>query len=130
MSNMSHKNNIFRSDGLYKVFWWFGYVYNPKWRLSTVNHGGGVLVWACMGSVRDGGMEFIQGTMDHKVWTDILKQNLRQNADTLGIGVSFYFYQDNNPKHTALNTRLCLLYNVPQLLNSPSQSPYLNHIVQ
>ncbi|GBN20746.1 hypothetical protein AVEN_113900-1 [Araneus ventricosus] len=35
---------------------------------------------------------------------------------------------DNDPKHTALNVRLWCLYNCPQNLKTPPQSPDLNPI--
>jgi len=73
-------------------------------------------------------MEFIDGIMDHKMYIEILKRNLKQSADKLGIGSSFYFYQDNDQKHKALNTLLWLLHNVPHLLKPSPQSPDLNPI--
>ncbi|GBM18567.1 Transposable element Tcb1 transposase [Araneus ventricosus] len=39
-----------------------------------------------------------------------------------------FFYQDNDPKHTPLNVRLWCLYNCPQNLKTPPQSPDLNPI--
>ena len=48
----------------------------------------------------------------------------------MGIGNNFIFYHDNNPKHTALNVCLCYLYNCPQVLKTPPQSPDLNPINQ
>jgi len=71
------------------------------------------MVWGCMGSAGVGNIEFIDGVMDHKMYIEIIKRNLKQSADKLGIGSSFYVYQDNDPKHKALSTRLRLLYNVP-----------------
>ena len=32
---------------------------------------------------------------------NILKENLQKSVDKLGIGISFYFQQDCDPKHTA-----------------------------
>jgi len=123
------KYNIFGSDGRFKFWRRPGDAYKPKYTIKTVKHGGGgVMVWGCMGSAGVGNMEFIDGIMDHKMYIEILKRNLKESADKLGIGSSFYFYQDNDPKHTALNTRLWLLYNVPHLLKPPPQSPDLNPI--
>ncbi|GBM76819.1 hypothetical protein AVEN_228217-1 [Araneus ventricosus] len=36
--------------------------------------------------------------------------------------------QDKDPKHTVLNIRFCCLYNCPQNLKTPPQSPDLNPI--
>ncbi|GBM75485.1 hypothetical protein AVEN_54083-1 [Araneus ventricosus] len=57
------------------------------------------------------------------IW-DVMEWQLRAN---LGIGNNFVFYQDNDPKYTALNIRLWYLYNCPQNLKKP-ESPDLNPI--
>ena len=67
-------------------------------------------------------------TMDHMQYIGILKRNLRTSAENLGIGATFQFYQDNDPKHSALNTKLWLLYNCPGVIKTPAQSPDLNPI--
>lgn len=38
------------------------------------------------------------------------------------------FYQDNDPKHKALDVRLWLMYNCPKVLETPPQSPDINVI--
>ena len=60
--------------------------------------------------------------MDHKVYLKILKTNLQENVKNLGIKEDYVFQQDNDPKHTAYNTRLCVLYNVKRQLKTPPQS--------
>ncbi|GBM80272.1 Transposable element Tcb1 transposase [Araneus ventricosus] len=44
------------------------------------------------------------------------------------MGNNFVFYQDSDPKHTALNVHLWCLHNCQQNLKTPSQSPDLNPI--
>ena len=44
--------------------------------------------------------------MDKFVYIDILKQNVKQRAEKLGLANNFAFYQDNNPKHTSGVTKL------------------------
>ncbi|GBN07284.1 hypothetical protein AVEN_58117-1 [Araneus ventricosus] len=39
-----------------------------------------------------------------------------------------FFYQDNDPKHTALNVCLWCVYNSPQNSKTPPKSPDLNPI--
>ncbi|GBM87928.1 hypothetical protein AVEN_186028-1 [Araneus ventricosus] len=75
-----------------------------------------------------GNLVFIDGIMNHALYLNILRDNLKLSAQNLGIGNNFVYYQDNDPKHTALNVRLWCLYNCPQNLKTPPQSPYLNPI--
>lgn len=95
----------------------------------TVKHGGGgVMVWGCMAANGVGNLVFIDSIMDQRVYMDILKTNLKQSAQKLGLGDDFWFQQDNDPKHTAHNIKLWLLYNTKNQLQSPPQSPDLNPI--
>jgi transposase len=71
---------------------------------------------------------FIDGIMDHKMYIQLLKENLKTSAISLGIPSNFHFYQDNDPKHKALNTRLWLLHNCPKVMETPPQSPDINPI--
>lgn len=75
-----------------------------------------------------GNLEFIDGIMDHRKYIEILKRNLRSSAEKLGILENFIYYEDKDPKHTAPNTKLWLLYNTPKCLNTPPQSPDVNPI--
>ena len=58
----------------------------------------------------------------------ILKNNLKESVQKLGIEDNFQFYQDNEPTHTALDVRSWLLYNCPKVIKSLAQSPDLNVI--
>lgn len=96
---------------------------------GTVKHGGGgVMLWGCMAANGVGKIQFIESTMDKRGYLDILKANLKQSAVKLGLEGNFLFQQDNDPKHTADIVKLWLLYNVPQQLRTPPQSPDLNPI--
>ncbi|GBN55407.1 Transposable element Tc1 transposase [Araneus ventricosus] len=100
---------------------------NPKNLVGTVKYGiGGVLVWGCMSALGLDNLIFIDGIMNHAHYLNILRDNLKLSAENLGIRNNFVFYQDNNPKHTALNVRLWCLYNCPQNLKTPPQSLDLN----
>ncbi|GBO00067.1 Transposable element Tc1 transposase [Araneus ventricosus] len=102
---------------------------NPKNLVGTVKYGGGgVLVWKCMSASGLGNLVFIDGIRKHALYLNILRDNLKLSAQNLGIGNNFVFYQDNDPKHTALNVRLWCLYNCSQNLKTPPQSQDLNPI--
>ncbi|GBN24589.1 hypothetical protein AVEN_125081-1 [Araneus ventricosus] len=50
----------------------------------SVKHGGGSqMVWGCMSAVGVGNLHFIDGMMDKYMYLDILKQNLKQNAEKM-----------------------------------------------
>lgn len=96
---------------------------------ATVKHGGGhVMVWACMSAAGVGKLQFIESTMDKLVYLNILKNNLLQSAEKLGIKDTFRFYQDNDPKHTSGIVQTWLIYNCPHVMKPPAQSPDLNVI--
>ena len=46
----------------------------------------------------------------------------------MGLPPDYIFTQHNDPKHTANNTKLWLLYNVPTWMETPPQSPDINPI--
>ena len=71
---------------------------------------------------------FIDCTMYQYKYNGILKKNLKSSAWKLNLHNDFNFCQDNDPKHTALNIRLWLLYNCPEIIKTPPQSPDLNPI--
>ncbi|GBM94156.1 Transposable element Tc1 transposase [Araneus ventricosus] len=123
------KLNIFGSDGRILVWRRKNEELNPKNFVGTVKYGGGdVLVWGCISASELGYLVFIDGIMNHAIYLNIIRDNLKLSAQNLGIGNNFVFHQDNDPKHTALNVRLWCLYNCPQNLKTPPQSPDLNPI--
>jgi len=73
----------------------------------TVRHGGGgVMVWGCMAASVVGNLVFIESTMDHKRYINILGENIHQSATKLGLEDDFWFQQDNDPKDCATDTKL------------------------
>ncbi|GBN86039.1 hypothetical protein AVEN_205914-1 [Araneus ventricosus] len=86
------------------------------------------LCGGCMSTSELGNLVFIDGIMNHALYLNILRDNLKLSAQNLGIGSNFVFNQDNDPKRMALNVRLWCLYNCPQNLITPPQSPDLNPI--
>lgn len=123
------KFNIFQSDGRIRVWRKPNTELEKQNLVSTVKHGGGgVMVWGCMSSAGVGNLIFVDGIMDKRVYLNILKENLKNSAIKLGVGNDFYFQQDNDPKHTANDVKMWIIYNVPHTLDTPPQSPDLNPI--
>ena len=86
------------------------------------------MVWACMSAAGVGNLQFIETTMDKHVYLDILMSNLMQSAEKLGIQDRFRFYQDNDPKHKSGIVQTWLIWNCPDVMQPPAQSPDLNVI--
>lgn len=96
---------------------------------GTVKHGGkNIMVWGAISYNGIGNLVFINTIMNKDEYLKILKENLLQSAEKLGIKEDFYFYQDNDPKHKAWDVRNWLLYNCPHVIETPPQSPDLNVI--
>ncbi|GFX12193.1 transposable element Tcb2 transposase [Trichonephila clavipes] len=66
--------------------------------------------------------------MDHKLYIDILNNNLKESAKKLGLDGNFIFQQGNDPKHTARNVKMLCLFHCKQQLHTPPQSPDINVI--
>lgn len=123
------KYNIFGSDGRKMIWRQKNKELEEKNLKATVKHGGGsVLVWGCMSARGVGKLHFIEGIMDHKDYINILRENLNSSAEKMGLNNDYIFTQDNDPKHTAWNTKMWLLHNVPKWVETPPQSPDINPI--
>lgn len=123
------KFNIFGSDGKTMVWRKPNEELKGKNITPTVKHGGGsVMVWGCISAKGVGNLVFIDGIMNKESYLTILKDNLKQSAEKMGILSTFKLYQDNDPKHKAHVVREWLLYNCPKVINTPSQSPDMNPI--
>lgn len=123
------KYNLYGNDGRCRVWRKPNEEFKEKNVCPTFKHGGGsVLVWGCMSATGVGNLQIIDGIMDHKKYIDILKTNLHPSVQKMGISDNFIFTQDNDPKHTAQNTKLWLLYNTPKWMETPPQSPDINPI--
>ncbi len=123
------KYSIFGKKGRQMVWRKTGTAFEARNLTSTVKHGGGgVQLRGCMAASGVGGIEFIENIMNKFVYLNILKRQMKQSADKLGLPNVFCFQQDNDPKHTAELVRLWLLYNATKQLHSPPQSPDLNPI--
>lgn len=123
------KYNISGSDGRRRVWREKNRALDPKNMTGTVKHGGGsVMVWGCMSANGVGNLHFINGIMNQYIYIDLLKNNLLQSAEKMGLSGNFVFQQDNDPKHSSVNAKLWILYNTPKYEKTPPQSPDLNPI--
>ncbi|GFV93718.1 transposable element Tc1 transposase [Trichonephila clavipes] len=118
------KFNIFGSDGRRTVWRNPNTALNPKNLYPTVKHGGvSVMVWGRMASNGVGNLVFIDNIMNHKLYIDIHKNNLKESAKKLGLNGNFLLQQDNYPKHTARNVKMWCLFHCKQQLYTQPQSP-------
>lgn len=123
------KFNIKLSDGITKIWREKNKRLLPKNLLPTFKHcAGSVMMWGCFAAGGVGKLAHIDGIMNAKAYINILRVNLGPSAEKLGLTDRYFFQQDNDPKHTAQDTRLWILYNCPFYLKTPPQSPDLNPI--
>ncbi|GFX71525.1 transposable element Tcb1 transposase [Trichonephila clavipes] len=123
------KLNIFGSDGRRTVWKKPNTALDLKNLRPTVKHGGGsVMVLGGMASNGVGNLIFIDGIMDHKLYIDILNNNLKESAKKLGLDENFIFQQDNDPKLTARNVKMWCLFHCKQQFHTPPQSLDINVI--
>ena len=81
--------------------------YQEKNTVSTVNHGGGsVMFWGCFAASATRCLESVKGTMKPQDYQDILERNLLPSVRKLGLSRrSLVFQLDYDPKYTVKNTQ-------------------------
>jgi transposase len=92
-----------------------------------VKHPYKVHVWGSFSKKGRIGFFLFTGIMDGALYRKILNENLFDNANSI-MGRHWVFQQDNDPKHTAKDTKKLLLDHCPRQLDWPSNSPDLNPI--
>lgn len=126
------KINMWESDGAVYTWKEDGQPELPHNFHPTVKHnGGGLMIWSCMTSLGVGYAEaIVEGTMDAKLYTDILGQSYQATLDHYGLNRKKVIFQhDNDPKHTAKHTKKWLKTNWYNTMTDwPSCSPDLNPI--
>lgn len=86
------------------------------------------MVWGCFAASDMGNLTFIENNTYQYNYINILKENLKIYVQKFGIQNGFNLYQDNKPKHTALNVCLWLLCSCPKVIKTPPYSPNVNLI--
>ena len=106
MFSSESKYNLLRSDG--RDFAWRkkGRAYDPRYTIKTKKFGGGkVMVWGCITPWGIGTFHRITGTIDRKMYQEILSESLLGTLRNYGTNpCGIIFQQDNNLKHTAKST--------------------------
>jgi len=114
------KLNLFGSDGVKRVWRQPGEEYKDKCVLHTVKHGGGiVMVWGCMRAAGTGEQQFIEGTMNANMYSDILKQSM----------IPLPLETGAKEQYSSMITTTALLKKLRvKVMDWPSMSPDLNPI--
>ncbi len=99
----------------------------PKHVKRTIKYDKSIMVWGCFSWNGVGELNIIDGTMTSAVYVRILKDSMQPSARRL-FDESYIFQQDNDPKHTAKNTREWMEREQIEILDWPPQSPDLNPI--
>lgn len=99
----------------------------PKHVKQTIKHDRYLMVWGCFGWNGVGQIKVIDGTLTSSQYVRILSNHMLPSGESL-IGSNFVFQHDNDPKHTAKNTKQWLNEKDIVVLEWPSQSPDMNPI--
>ncbi|KAF2345014.1 Transposase Tc1-like [Trinorchestia longiramus] len=103
--------------------------YKPKCTIPTVKFGGiSIMLWGCFNSSGVGKLHIIEGTMNCRKYREILEEQVLPSARLLKLKRGWKFPQDDDPKHTANETKECLRMKKIDILEWPSQSLNMNTI--
>ena len=86
------------------------------------------MLWGCMSENGVWNIEFVDTLMNQKQYNNILKSNLNASAEKTSVSGRSIFQHGNNPKLTAHNAKMWVLFNTPKTLKTPVQYPDLNPI--
>lgn len=102
--------------------------YSSNCIISTVKHDIKINVWGCFSAHGVGSICTVDGTLEQYQYMDILEREMLPSVKNLFDDGSWTFQQDNDPKHTAINTRNWFVEHEVPLTEWPAQSPDLNPI--
>jgi transposase len=94
---------------------------------AMVKHPYKIHAWGAFSVKGPIGFFLFTDIMDGALYRKILTENLFDNANNV-MGNRWIFQQDNDPKHTARDTKKLLAQLCPKMLDWPSNSPDLNPI--
>jgi len=105
-----------------------GETFNPVYCTETVKHPTKVHVWGCFCQYGVGEVYVFTENLDAAGMVEILRKCLIKSANTYWKNKTWWFQQDNDPKHTSRLVRDFLFQKGIQLLEWPPYSPDLNPI--
>ena len=104
--------------------------HSPKNTVPTVKFGSAsIMIWGCFSAKGMGKILVIDGKMNAQKYKQSLQENLMSSVESLELLSDYIFQQDNEPKHTTKSMKKWLSENNVNILQSPSQSPDLNPIM-
>ena len=121
------KINLHGSDGRRYTWKKRGQPLQPKDVKQKIKHDKYVMVWGCFGSSGVGDIVVLEDTMTSAKYVRIMSGHMKASGERL-IGKNFIFQHDNDPKHTAKNTKNWFENQNIEVLKWPPQSPDLNPI--
>ena len=86
------------------------------------------MIWGCFSAKGPGRLIRVKERMNGAMYREILSENLLPSARALKMKRGWVFQHDNDPKHTARETKEWLRKKHFKVLEWPSQSPDLNPI--
>lgn len=102
------KINFVGSDGK-QLYWLKTAGFNPKQVKGTVKYGGSsIMIWGCTSWEGIGGMWLVIGRMNSHQYIEILQDKLTPTMSDMQHKYTYskiIFQQDNDPKHTAKQTK-------------------------
>lgn len=102
--------------------------FKPRYTIKTVKHGGAkVMAWGSFSYAGVGPIHQIIGTMDQRVYVDIMSSVMLPYA-SWNMPAKWVFQQDNDPKHTSKSAKEWFRVNGVEVMDWPAQSPDLNPI--
>ena len=105
-----------------------GAAFESCYMSNVVPHPDRLSIWGCMSGVGIGNIHIFTDTLDAPLMRTILKTHLLASAHRLFSSTTWWFQQDNDPKHTSHVVQQWLFVHGIQLIDFPPYSPDLSPI--